>query len=82
MPLRIPYHARSIYDGQYCTETCSTCSTYKAVAGQVAKSGYRPDLREAAVARVSAVRQSQREPKPEPPRKLRGPKAKKAAEAS
>ena len=28
-------------------------STYKAVAGQVAKSGYRPDLREAAVARVS-----------------------------
>ena len=59
-----------------------TASTYKAVAGQVAKSGYRPDLREAAVARVSAIRQSQREPKPAPEHKLRGKKAKKAAEAS
>ena len=57
-------------------------STYKAVAGQVAKSGYRPDLREAAVSRVSAIRQSQKEPKPAPEPKLRGKKAKKATEAS
>ncbi|KAK7750967.1 hypothetical protein SLS62_007100 [Diatrype stigma] len=56
--------------------------TYKAVANQVAKSGYRPDLREAAVARVSEIRHSQKEPKPAPEHKLRGSKAKKAAEAS
>ncbi|RYP90992.1 hypothetical protein DL770_002908 [Monosporascus sp. CRB-9-2] len=60
----------------------STRHTYKAVANQVAKRGYRPDLREAAVARVSAIRQSQRPTKPEPEKKPRGAKAKKAAEAS
>ncbi|EMR62766.1 hypothetical protein MGN70_011364 [Eutypa lata] len=60
----------------------SSRHTYKAVAGQTAKSGYRPDLREAAVSRVSAIRQSQKEAKPVPEKKLRGTKAKKAAEAS
>lgn len=47
------------------------------VAG-VAKSGYRPDLRAAALARVSALIAAQKEPKPTPPKKLRGPKAKAA----
>ncbi|KAI0128651.1 ribosomal L28e family protein [Xylariales sp. AK1849] len=60
----------------------SARKTYKAVANHTAKSGYRPDLREAAVQRVSAIRRSQRTPKPDPERKLRGNKAKKAAEES
>ena len=53
--------------------------TYKAVANQAAKSGYRGDLRQAAVARASAIRRSQRTPKPEPEKKLRGNAAKRAA---
>ncbi|OTA66684.1 ribosomal protein L28e [Hypoxylon sp. EC38] len=57
----------------------STRKIYRAVANRTAKSGYRPDLREAAVARVSAVRKSQKEPKPTPEKKPRGAKAKKAA---
>ncbi|KXX73207.1 hypothetical protein MMYC01_208763 [Madurella mycetomatis] len=55
--------------------------TYKAVANQAAKNSYRPDLRQAAVARASAIRQSQRPLKPEPEKKLRGTAAKKAAAA-
>ncbi|KLU87899.1 ribosomal protein L28e [Magnaporthiopsis poae ATCC 64411] len=58
----------------------SARSTYKAVANRTAKNGYRPDLRQAAVARASAIRHSQRTPKPEPEKKLRGNAAKKAAE--
>ncbi|KAI1333763.1 60S ribosomal protein L28 [Xylariaceae sp. FL0016] len=60
----------------------SSRKTYKAVANQTAKNSYRPDLREAAVARVSAIRKSQKPVKPEPEQKLRGNKAKKAAESS
>ncbi|KAI5868036.1 60S ribosomal protein L28 [Durotheca rogersii] len=59
----------------------TTRKIYKSVANKTAKSGYRPDLREAAVARVSAVRRSQKDPKPTPEPKLRGAKAKKAAAA-
>ncbi|KAI0013690.1 60S ribosomal protein L28 [Xylariaceae sp. FL0662B] len=59
-----------------------TKKIYTAVANLTAKHGYRPDLRETAVARVSAIRKSQKEPKPTPEPKLRGKKAKKAAEAS
>ncbi|KOS16671.1 putative 60S ribosomal protein L28e [Escovopsis weberi] len=55
---------------------------YKAVATQTAKHGYRPDLRAAAVERASAIKQSQRPVKAEPEPKLRGKKAKKAAEES
>ncbi|KAI0879552.1 ribosomal L28e family protein [Hypoxylon argillaceum] len=58
----------------------SARKTYVAVANQVAKTGYRADLREAAVARTSAIRHSYKEPKPSPEPKLRGSKAKKAAE--
>ncbi|TPX10811.1 uncharacterized protein E0L32_008200 [Thyridium curvatum] len=55
-------------------------SVYKAVANLSAKNGYRPDLREAAVQRASAVRQSQRPVKPDQEKKPRGNKAKKAEE--
>jgi len=41
-----------------------------------AKRSYRPDLRAATLARVSAILASQREPKPSPPKKHRGKKAK------
>ncbi|KUI60767.1 putative 60S ribosomal protein L28e [Cytospora mali] len=54
--------------------------TYKNIANATAKSGYRPDLREAAVARASAIRRSQRPVKAEPEKKLRGNAAKKAAQ--
>ncbi len=54
--------------------------TFKSIANQTAKSGYRPDLRAAAVARASAIRRSQRPVKPTPEPKLRGNAAKKAAE--
>jgi large subunit ribosomal protein L28e len=65
------------------TLTMSTARrTYKTVANQTAKSGYRGDLRSHAVERVSAIRKSQRPVKPEPETKLRGNKAKKAAESS
>ncbi|KAK4106719.1 ribosomal protein L28e [Parathielavia hyrcaniae] len=53
--------------------------TYKAVANQAAKNGYRPDLRPAAVARASAIRRSQRSTKPDPVKKPRGAAAKRAA---
>ncbi|CAL1694845.1 unnamed protein product [Somion occarium] len=41
----------------------------------LAKRGYRPDLRQAAIARVSALAATQKEKKPSPPKKLRGKKA-------
>lgn len=55
--------------------------TFKAIANQTAKSGYRPDLRAAAIARASALLRSQRPVKPTPEPKLRGNAAKKAAQA-
>ncbi|TVY14974.1 putative 60S ribosomal protein L28e [Lachnellula arida] len=57
----------------------STRKTYKTIASNTAKSGYRPDLRASAIARASAIRKSQKEPKDLPESKLRGAKAKKAA---
>ncbi|KAG9230333.1 60S ribosomal protein L28 [Amylocarpus encephaloides] len=57
----------------------STRKTYKTIASNVAKSGYRADLRADAVARASAIRKSQTPKKPVPEAKLRGLKAKKAA---
>jgi hypothetical protein len=55
---------------------------YKGVADKTAKNGYRADLREEAVARVSAVRRSQLPKKDAPAKKLRGIRARKAAEES
>ncbi|KEZ44867.1 hypothetical protein SAPIO_CDS2997 [Scedosporium apiospermum] len=59
----------------------SNRKAYKAVAGLAAKRGYRGDLREAAVQRVSAIRRSQLPEKPEPEKKLRGKKAQQAQSA-
>ncbi|KAJ8520829.1 hypothetical protein ONZ45_g2348 [Pleurotus djamor] len=46
------------------------------VASQYAKRGYRPDLRAATLARVSALVAAQAPPKPSPAKKIRGKKAK------
>ncbi|MCJ1375524.1 hypothetical protein MMC20_006761 [Loxospora ochrophaea] len=53
---------------------------FKAIVNYTAKQGYRADLRAEAVARASAIRQSQRTKKDTPEKKLRGVKARKAAE--
>lgn len=53
---------------------------YKSVANKTAKNGYRADLREAAVARASAIRQSQRPKKNVRVQKARGAKARNAAQ--
>ncbi|KAH9947085.1 ribosomal L28e/Mak16 [Amylocystis lapponica] len=44
------------------------------VTAKLAKRGYRPDLRAAAVARVSALLAAHKEKKPYPPKKTRGKK--------
>lgn len=54
---------------------------YKGVADKTAKNNYRADLREEAVARVSAVRRSQLPKKDTPAQKPRGAKARKAEES-
>jgi hypothetical protein len=54
--------------------------TYATVVNNTAKRGYRTDLRTSAVARTSAIKNSQRVKKDAPKPKLRGAKAKKAAE--
>ncbi|KGO37583.1 Ribosomal protein L28e [Penicillium expansum] len=59
----------------------STRKIYKGVADKTAKNSYRADLREEAVARVSAVRRSQLPKKDAPAQKLRGSKARKAEES-
>ena len=46
---------------------------------QTTKQGYRPDLRQEAVARASAIRLSQRAKKDLPEKKARGKKAKNAS---
>jgi large subunit ribosomal protein L28e len=61
------------------TEAIHPFRTYLGISNNVAKSGYRGDLRSAAVARASAIRKSQRPVKESPEKKLRGAKAKKAA---
>jgi len=71
--------AKSIRTIAYGPHT-SNRKIYKSVAGNTAKNGYRADLREEAVARVSAIRRSQKPKKDAPAPKLRGAKAKKAAE--
>ncbi|CAE6472665.1 unnamed protein product [Rhizoctonia solani] len=49
------------------------------VVASQARLGYRPDLRQAALQRVTALHRAQQEKKPAPERKLRGKKAKAAA---
>lgn len=73
--------AKSLQTSSFNASTPSR-KLYKSIVSSTAKKGYRPDLRAEAVARASAVRQSQRENKKDYEKKLRGAKAKKAAEAS
>lgn len=54
------------------------CRIYKGIVNYTAKQGYRADLRQEAVARASAVRQSRRPKKETPEKKLRGAKARAA----
>lgn len=58
------------------------CRIYKNVADKTAKYGYRADVREDAVARVSAIRRSQKPKKESPPKKPRGAAARKAENES
>ncbi|RAK96431.1 60S ribosomal protein L28 [Aspergillus ibericus CBS 121593] len=60
----------------------STRKIYKGVADKTAKNGYRADVREDAVARVSAIRRSQKPKKETPSQKPRGAQARKAEEKS
>ena len=60
--------------------TTTSLRTYATVVNSTAKRGYRTDLRTAAIARTSAIKSSQRVKKDAPKPKLRGAKAKKAAE--
>ncbi|OAQ95866.1 hypothetical protein LLEC1_00267 [Akanthomyces lecanii] len=60
----------------------STRKIYKTVANQTTKTGYRSDLRQHAVERVSAIRRTQRPVKETPEAKPRGKKAQNAAESS
>ena len=53
---------------------------YKGIANYTAKQGYRADLRQEAIARASSIRQSHRPKKESPEKKLRGAKARAAAE--
>lgn len=53
---------------------------YKGIANYTAKQGYRADLRQEAVARASTIRQSQRPKKDGREKKVRGAKAKDAAD--
>jgi len=46
------------------------------ITASIARRGYRPDLRTAALARVSALIAAQKDPKPQLPKKVRGVKAK------
>ncbi|CEL54369.1 60S ribosomal protein L28 OS=Drosophila melanogaster GN=RpL28 PE=2 SV=1 [Rhizoctonia solani AG-1 IB] len=52
------------------------------VVASQARLGYRPDLRQAALQRVSALQRAQQQKKPAPERKVRGKKAKAAAESA
>lgn len=73
--------AKSTQESSFSAST-PTRKLYKSVVGSTAKKGYRSDLRAEAVARASAVKMSQREKKETPAPKLRGAKARKAAEGS
>lgn len=68
-----------VYRREVSNVRVSLFRTYKNIANYVARGGYRPDLRQAAIARASAVFKSQRPVKAEPEKKLRGNAAKKAA---
>lgn len=66
------------YDDRHLADGLS-CRIYKGIVNRTTRQGYRPDLRQAAVARASAIRLSQQPKKDLPEKKVRGAKAKNAA---
>jgi large subunit ribosomal protein L28e len=60
----------------------SSRKSYRTIVNSTGNKGYRPDLRNAAVRRASALKAAQKPVKGDHPAKLRGAKAKKAAESS
>ena len=62
------------------TDDVIACRIYKGIVNYTAKQGYRADLRQEAVARASAILKSSQPKKEAPEKKVRGSKAKKAAE--
>ncbi|KAF2160719.1 hypothetical protein M409DRAFT_70251 [Zasmidium cellare ATCC 36951] len=79
LPSRTNKPAKSTQTSSFNASTPSR-KLYKSVVNSTAKKGYRPDLRAEAVSRASAIRQTQRENKKDYEKKLRGAKARKAAE--
>ncbi|KAK4501319.1 hypothetical protein PRZ48_007127 [Zasmidium cellare] len=77
LPKRANKPAKSTQTSSFNASTPSR-KLYKSIVNSTAKKGYRPDLRAEAVARASAIRQSQRENKKDYDKKLRGSKARKA----
>jgi large subunit ribosomal protein L28e len=71
--------AKSTHHSSFAASTPSR-KLYKSIVNSTAKKGYRSDLRADAVARASAIKLSQREKKDAKPAKLRGAKARKAAQ--
>jgi large subunit ribosomal protein L28e len=57
----------------------STRKTYSAIVNSTTKRNYRPDLRQDAVAKASAIRRSQKPVKESKPAKARGAKAQAAS---
>lgn len=60
------------------TQMLKPSRIYKNIVGSTAKQNYRPDLRQDAVARASALRRSSKPSKETPQKKARGAKARKA----
>ncbi|KAJ3546180.1 hypothetical protein NM688_g5543 [Phlebia brevispora] len=70
--------SHNLIKSAYATQTIRNRSGGRRAAGVVAKlakRGYRPDLRQAALARTSALIVAQKDKKPAPPKKIRGRKA-------
>ncbi|PPR05618.1 hypothetical protein CVT26_009139 [Gymnopilus dilepis] len=71
-----PHAVKSAYGTTSIRPRSGTRRALGIAAASTAKRGYRPDLRTATLARVSALLAAQREPKQAPAKKLRGKKAK------
>ena len=80
LPSKSNKPAASTHSSSFASSTPSR-KLYKSIVSSTAKKGYRSDLRADAVARASAVKLSQRDKKDVPAGKLRGAKARKAAES-
>ena len=76
---RVNKPAKLRHESSFASSTPSR-KLYRSVVNSTAKKGYRSDLRAEAVARASAIKLSQKEKKNSPAPKLRGARARKAAE--